>query len=141
MHKNTPIPFGKLHKAGEDYLEAILRLEKSKGVVRSVDIARKLNISKPSVSNAISVLGQAGHLTVDEDHFIHLTEEGRRNAERVYERHRFLKDFLMTIGVDEETAEDDACRMEHDISAVSFEALKKMWGQVKPRDARSESEE
>ena len=127
MHKSGNIPYGKLHKAGEDYLETILRLENTKGAVRSVDIARQMNISKPSVCNAVSVLSQAGHLIMDEDHFIHLTEEGRRNAERVYERHRFLMNFLIEIGVDPETAERDACEMEHDISKESFEALKKMW--------------
>ena len=127
MQKPTDIPYGKLHKAGEDYLETILRLQNTKGAVRSVDIARQMNISKPSVSNAISVLSQAGHLTVDSDHFIHLTEEGRAHAERIYERHRFLTDFLIELGVDAKTAEEDACRMEHDISPVSFEALKNMW--------------
>lgn len=127
MHKSADIPYGKLHKAGEDYLETILRLQNQKGAVRSVDIARQMNISKPSVSNAISVLSQAGHLTVDSDHFIHLTEEGRAHAERIYERHRFLTDFLIELGVDAKTAEEDACRMEHDISPVSFEALKEMW--------------
>ena len=131
MHKSAQVPYGKLHKAGEDYLETILMLQKTKGAVRSVDIARKLNISKPSVCNAISLLSQAGHLTMDEDHFIHLTEEGQKNAERVYERHRFLTDFLVAIGVDEETAEEDACRMEHDISPQSFEALKQMWDKKK----------
>ena len=133
MHKSGEIPYGKLHRAGEDYLETILRLEKARGAVRSVDIARQMNISKPSVSNAVSVLTQAGHLTVDSDHFIHLTEEGRRNAERVYERHRFLMDFLIAIGVDAQTAEEDACRMEHDISPLSFEALKEMWEKEKNR--------
>ena len=127
MHKPADIPYGKLHKAGEDYLETILRLQNVKGAVRSVDIARQMNISKPSVSNAVSVLSQAGHLTVDSDHFIHLTEEGRAHAERIYERHRFLTDFLIELGVDAKTAEEDACRMEHDISPVSFEALKNMW--------------
>ena len=133
MHRSEKIPYGKLHRAGEDYLETVLRLEKSKGAVRSVDIARQMNISKPSVSNAISVLSQAGHLTVDSDHFIHLTEEGRKNAERVYERHRFLTDFLIAIGVDARTAEEDACRMEHDISPRSFEALKQMWEKEKQK--------
>ena len=128
MHKSSEVPYGKLHKAGEDYLETILMIQNAKGAVRSVDIARKMNISKPSVCNAISLLGQAGHLTVDSDHFIHLTEEGLKNARRVYERHQFLTEFLVNIGVDRETAEQDACKMEHDISPQSFAALKKMWG-------------
>lgn len=132
MRRVSSIPHGKLHKAGEDYLETILILQQTKGAVRSVDIARKMNISKPSVCNAISVLSQAGHLTMDSDHFIHLTEEGRQNAERIYARHRLLMDMLIQMGVDEKTAEEDACRMEHDISSVSFDALKKMWEKQKP---------
>ena len=126
MRNEGKIPFGKLHKAGEDYLEAILVLEQKKGNVRSVDIAQHLNISKPSVCRAISVLGEAGHLVMDRDHLIHLTEEGRMQAKRIYERHCFLKEFLMKIGVEEKLAEVDACQMEHDISPETFEALKRV---------------
>ena len=126
MSKSSNVPYGKLHKAGEDYLETILVIEQEKGNVRSVDIAQHMNLSKPSVCRAISVLGQAGHLYMDQDHFIHLTEEGRMQAERIYERHCFFKDFLIEMGVDPELAEVDACQMEHDVSPESFEAIKRM---------------
>lgn len=117
---------GTIHRAGEDYLEAILRLEKEKGTVRSIDVAEWLEYSKPSVSRAVSLLGQAGYLEVDDDHSLHLTRTGRAIAEEIYERHRFFKQFLMDLGVEESTAEQDACRMEHDISEESFDRLKEM---------------
>ena len=113
-----------VHKAGEDYLEAILILASSKGAVRSIDVANFLNYSKPSVSRAVSVLKEAGYLMMDKDHFLYLTEEGKTIAEKIYERHRFFTDFLIRVGVDSETAERDACQMEHAISAKSFEKLK-----------------
>ena len=124
MRKLSSDPVGKLHKAGEDYLETILVLQQTKGAVRSVDVARHLNFSKPSVSNAVSILQQAGYLTMDADHLLHLTEEGRRIAERIYERHCFFKALLIDIGVDPKVAEEDACRMEHAISSESFSRLK-----------------
>ena len=124
MREITDIPPGKLHKAGEDYLEAVLVLHKKRGIVRSVDVARHLNISKPSVSNAVSILQQAGYLTMDSDHFLHLTEVGQKIAERIYERHVFFMELLIDVGVDPETAEADACKMEHAVSAESFEKLK-----------------
>ena len=125
--ENEKLPrSGVLHKAGEDYLETILMLHQRKGMVRSVDVARQMNFSKPSVSKAVSVLQQAGYLTVDNEHFLHLTPEGLEIAQRVYERHTFLTDFLTDIGVDPKTAEEDACLIEHDISPQTFEALKAM---------------
>ena len=126
MRKLNHIEPGTVHKAGEDYLETVLVIQKEKGMVRSVDIAQHLNISKPSVSNGVSVLSAAGYLIMDADHFIHLTDEGRKIAERIYERHQFFSDFLVDIGVDRATAEADACKMEHAISTESFQKVRKM---------------
>ena len=117
----------KLHASGEDYLEAILILQKQKGesAVRSVDLARHMGFSKPSISHAVGLLQNGGFLTVDIDGFLHLTEIGREMAEKIYERHLFFTKQLIAAGVDQETAEQDACRMEHAISDASFEKLKK----------------
>ena len=114
----------KLHASGEDYLEAILVLQKQKGMVRSVDVARHLEVTKPSVCNAVTTLRDGGFLTMDEDCFLHLTDIGREVAEQVYEKHRFFTERLIAAGVDPETAEQDACRIEHVISDESFERLK-----------------
>ena len=113
-----------LHQSGEDYLEAILMLQKEKGVVRSVDVARHMDVSKPSVCHAVATLRDGGFLTMDEDYFLHLTDAGREVAEQIYEKHRFFTDRLIEVGVDPETAERDACRIEHVISQESFEHLK-----------------
>ena len=117
----------KLHASGEDYLEAILILQKQKGesAVRSIDLARHMGFSKPSISHAVGLLQNGGFLTVDIDGFLHLTEIGREMAEKIYERHLGCTKQLMAAGVDQETAEQDACRMEHAISDASFEKLKK----------------
>ena len=104
----------------EDYLEAILVLQNEKGAVRSIDIAAKLGFTKPSVSRAMGLLRGAEYITVDRDGFIRLTETGRAAAESVYERHRLLTDCLIRLGVSPETAAEDACRVEHVISAESF---------------------
>ena len=120
------IKHGTLHKAGEDYLETILRLEMAKGAVRSVDVAEFLGHSKPSVSRAVSLLSEAGYVVMGRDFGLHLTPVGRAVAEDIYERHSFFKQLFLDLGVDAETAEQDACRMEHDISEESFERLKKM---------------
>ena len=114
----------KLHASGEDYLEAILVLHKKMGMVRSVDVARHMEVSKPSVCHAVATLRDGGFLTMDEDHFLHLTDVGREVAEQIYEKHRFFTDRLIEAGADPETAERDACRMEHVISQESFEHLK-----------------
>ena len=114
----------KLHASGEDYLEAILVLKKKLGMVRSVDVARFMGVSKPSVCVAVSTLKDGGFLTMDEDHFLHLTDVGREVAEKIYERHRFFTEQLIAAGVDPETAERDACRIEHVISNESFQKLK-----------------
>ncbi len=114
----------KLHSAGEDYLEAVLVLQKKIGLVRSVDVARHMGVSKPSVCHAVATLRDGGYLTMDEDHFLHLTDIGREVAEKIYERHCFFSEQLIAAGVDPETAENDACRIEHVISAESFEKMK-----------------
>ena len=111
--------------SGEDYLETILVLQKKLGMVRSVDVARHMEVSKPSVCHAVATLRDGGFLTMDEDHFLHLTDVGRGVAEKIYERHCFFTERLIELGVDPETAETDACRIEHVISAESFEHLKK----------------
>ena len=116
----------KIHASGEDYLEAILILQKQMGesAVRSVDLARQMGFSKPSISHAVGVLRDGGFLTVDKDGFLHLTEEGREIAEKIYERHQFFTEQLIAAGVNETTAEQDACRIEHAISDESFQKLK-----------------
>ena len=114
----------KIHASGEDYLEAVLILQKKQGMVRSVDLARHMGFSKPSISHAVGVLKNGGFLTVDEDGFLHLTAIGREIAEKIYERHLFFTEQLVAAGVDLETAEKEACRMEHAISDTSFQKLK-----------------
>lgn len=115
-----------MYESGENYLETILRLKEKKGTVRSIDIAHELNFSKPSVSRAIGILKESGYLTVQEKGEIELTDMGREKAEGVYERHRLLTEFLQQVAeVDRETAEEDACRMEHIISDKVFQGIKK----------------
>ena len=114
----------KLHASGEDYLETILVLQKKRGMVRSVDVARHMEVSKPSVCHAVATLRDGGFLMMDEDRFLHLTDVGREVAEQIYEKHRFFTDQLIEAGVDPKTAERDACRMEHVISQESFERLR-----------------
>ena len=114
----------KLHASGEDYLETILVLQKKRGMVRSVDVARHMEVSKPSVCHAVATLRDGGFIMMDEDNFLHLTDVGREVAEQIYEKHRFFTDRLIEAGADPETAERDACRMEHVISDESFDRLK-----------------
>lgn len=114
----------KLYESGEDYLEAVLMLQKKNGMVRSIDFARHMEVSKPSVSRTVAILQEGGFLTVDSDYFLHLTEAGQEVAGKIYERHLFFTEQLMAAGVDRETAEQDACRIEHDISAETYERLK-----------------
>ena len=114
----------KIHASGEDYLEAVLILQKKKGTVRSVDVARYLEVSKPSVCHAVATLRDGGFLTMDEDYSLHLTDVGRDVAEQTYEKHRFFTDRLIEAGVNPDTAERDACRIEHVISDESFRCLK-----------------
>ena len=113
-----------LYASREDYLEAILVLYKKFGSVRSVDIARHMGVSKPSVCHAVNVLCDGGFLTKDDKHFISLTEEGRKVAEKIYERHKFFKKQLISAGVRPNIAETEACCIEHCISDESFLKLK-----------------
>ena len=113
-----------LHVSDEDYLEAVLVLQHEKGMVRSVDLARHMGFRKPSISHAVSVLRDGGFLTVDADGFLHLTDIGREVAAKIYERNLFFTEQLIAAGVDWETAEQDACRIEHAISETSFKKLK-----------------
>ena len=114
-----------IHESGEDYLEAILMIKKRSGNVRSIDVARELSFSKPSVSVAMKNLKTSNYITVDENGFINLTEAGQEIADKIYERHTFLTNWLTSLGVDPEIAAEDACKMEHAISSESFSAIKK----------------
>ncbi len=114
----------KLYESGENYLETILILQNRNGEVRSIDIAREMELSKPSVSRAVGILKDGGFINVDENGYISFTETGKDVAETIYERHRVLTDWLIGIGVDPKTAAQDACRLEHAISAESFSKLK-----------------
>ena len=110
----------------EDYLETILILHKALGQVRSIDIANKMNFTKPSVSIAMKNLREKGYITMASDGYITLTEIGKKRAESVLERHTILSDLLIRIGVSEETAKEDACKIEHDLSEETFEAIKRV---------------
>ncbi len=113
------------NESSEDYLENILMLSKVLPVVRSVDIANNMGFRKSSVSIAMKNLRERGHITVTDAGYIYLTESGKKIAETIYERHRFLSAWLTDLGVDKAVAAEDACRIEHVISAESFDALKK----------------
>ena len=121
----------KLYASGEDYLEVILVLQKKLGMVRSVDVARHMEVSKPSVCHAVATLRDGGFLIMDEDRFLHLTDVGREVAEKIYERHCFFTEQLIAAGVDPKTAEADACRIEHIISQDSFEKIRRAHEQGK----------
>ncbi len=114
-----------LQESGEMYLETILILSKKNKFVRSLDVAEYMGFSKPSVSRAVGLLKSGGYLTVDGDGHLSLTESGRAVAEKIYDRHILLTRFLVHLGVNEQTAMEDACKIEHDISDESFEAIKK----------------
>lgn len=114
-----------LLESGEMYLETILLLSKKLSNVRSIDIASHIGYSKPSVSRAVGLLKCDGYITVSRDGFITLTDAGREVAERIYERHTLLTSFLINLGVDEETASSDACKMEHFLSDTTIDAIKK----------------
>lgn len=114
----------KIHESAENYLEAILVLSQNKTEVRSIDVANYMNFSKPSVSVAMKNLRENGYILVDPSGYITLSESGREIAETMYERHTLLSNWLMYLGVDRKTAVEDACRMEHILSAPTFEAIK-----------------
>ena len=115
----------KIQESAENYLETILMLGHTKPHVRSIDIANELDFSKPSVSVAMKNLRQNGYIQVDGNGYITLTDAGRKIAETMYERHTMLSSWLVYLGVDQKTAVEDACRMEHVLSADSFEAIKR----------------
>ena len=112
-----------IHKSAEDYLEMILMLREQKGYARSIDIANALAVTKPSVSFAMKRLRENGYILMDEENYITLTEKGNEIAERIYSRHKALTTFLSKIGVDAETAREDACKIEHDISDETYAAI------------------
>jgi len=113
-----------MHESAEMYLETIYTLSLNSTCVRSIDVAEALNYSRPSVSRAVGLLKKDGYLLMDEEGFLTLTEEGRALAERIYERHTVLTAALEALGVDKETAAEDACKIEHDISDRTFDAIK-----------------
>ncbi len=114
-----------IYESGENYLETILILS-NKGIsVHSIDVAREMNFSKPSISRAMGILKEKNLIEVDSEGVITLTDGGKASAERIYERHLILTEWLTGIGVDEKTAAEDACKLEHDFSDESFRCLKK----------------
>ncbi len=113
----------KIQKSAEDYLEAMLMMQEKHGYIRSIDIATKLGVTKPSVSYATKRLRENGYITMDEEGLITLTTAGLEIAQRMYERHKELTKLFIALGVDEQTAVDDACKIEHDISAQTWDAL------------------
>lgn len=119
-----------LYESGEMYLETILVLTKAGKDVRAIDVCEYMGYSKPSVSRALGILKKSGHVTVDKNGHLALTDEGRAVAEKIYERHKILTEVLIAIGVSPETASDDACKIEHHISDESFDAIKKKLGNL-----------
>ena len=117
-----------MKESGEMYLESIYVLCTTKPAVRSIDVAEHMNFSKPSVSRAVGLLKKDGYIEVDKDGYISLTQAGKDMANKIFERHTVLTKMLVSLGVDEETAAEDACRMEHVISDTSFFAMKKHFG-------------
>lgn len=115
----------RLQESGEMYLESIFVLNKQGKPVRSVDVCEYMGYSKPSVSRAMSLLKQGGFVVADSDGYLSLTDSGLEIAEKMYERHTIISSFLISLGVDEKTASEDACKIEHDISDASFEAIKR----------------
>ncbi len=113
-----------LQESGQMYLETIYILSQKGKAVRSIDVVEYMGYSKPSVSRAVGLLKQGGYVVTDADGFLALTDEGKRVAEKMYERHTILTKFFVNLGVDEEPATEDACKIEHDISDKSFEAIK-----------------
>ena len=122
-----------LLESGEMYLETILVLQKKLPAVRSIDISEEMNYSKPSVSRAVKLLKTNGYINVDSTGYITFTDKGKKVAENIYERHTVLTKCLLNLGVSEETAEKDACKIEHDLSDETFEAIKKHVKKMKNR--------
>lgn len=114
-----------IRKSAEDYLEAMLMMQERHGYIRSIDVAEELGVTKPSVSVAAKRLRENGYITMDADSRITLTETGMEIASHIYERHRVLTDVLIRLGVDEKTAREDACKIEHDLSESSYQAIRR----------------
>lgn len=114
----------KIHESAENYLEAILMIQLEKGSVRSIDVAHQLSFSKPSVSRAVSLLRENGYIVMDRDGLLELTPTGREIAETIYERHILISNWLVSLGIPPEIAAKDACKMEHDVSPITFQKLK-----------------
>ena len=112
-------------ESSEDYLEAMLMMKEQHGYIRSIDIAAELGVTKPSVSYATKRLRENGYIVMDQEGLITLTDAGMKIASRIYERHRTLTRFFMYLGVDEETAREDACKVEHDLSDATYQAMKR----------------
>lgn len=112
-----------IRQSAEDYLEAILMIKEKKGYVRSIDVANQLNVSKPSVSYATKRLRENGYITFNEDGMISLTDSGMEIADKIYTRHKVLTDIFRKLGVSDEVAAEDACKIEHDLSPETFDAL------------------
>jgi len=128
-----------MQESGEMYLETILVLSKKSSHVRSIDISEYMGYSKPSVSRAVGLLKNGGYITVDKDGFITLTEEGKTLSEQIYQRHNLLTRLLLELGVPEEIAAEDACKMEHVISPETFDAIKKHFEQQSGPPAKPEA--
>jgi Mn-dependent DtxR family transcriptional regulator len=114
-----------IHKSAEDYLEAMLMLKEERGYIRSIDVAEKLGVTKPSVSYATKRLRESGYISLDPAGMIVLLEPGLEIAERMYERHKLLTELLVALGVSQKTAREDACKIEHDLSVESFDAIRR----------------
>jgi len=114
-----------IHKSAEDYLEAMLMLKQERGYIRSIDVAEKLGVTKPSVSYATKRLRESGYISFDPAGMILLLPPGMEIAERMYERHMLLTELLIGLGVDPEVAREDACKIEHDLSVESFDAIRR----------------
>ena len=112
-------------ESSEDYLEAMLMMKEQHGYIRSIDIAAELGVTKPSVSYATKRLRENGYITMDKEGLITLTDKGMEVANRIYERHKTLTHYFISLGVDEETAREDACKVEHDLSEQTYEAIKR----------------
>ncbi len=121
-----------IRKSAEDYLEAMLMMKESHGYIRSIDVAEHLGVTKPSVSYATKRLRESGYITMDHSGFITLTESGMDIADRIYTRHKILTEFFINLGVDAETAREDACKVEHDLSEKTFQLLAKHVRSLKP---------
>jgi len=129
-----------MYESGENYLETIFMLKKEKGAVRSIDIARELNFSKPSISRAMGILREEGYIVMDKEGYIELTEAGKKKAEEIYERHRLLTRFLQRVAaVDYEIAERDACKMEHILSEETIQGLKAFLQRMEIRIKKEEN--